>query len=87
MCIRLSHEFLSGQTAELNKKVKELQGKMKKCPDDLKAQLKSFMAVSHFTCARGCMVVMVCMCVCVAGGQTDAGRPEAQSGQTYGEDE
>lgn len=43
---RLSHEFLSGQTAELNKKLKDLQNKVKKSPDDLKAQLKTFMAVS-----------------------------------------
>ncbi len=44
---RLSHEFLSGQVAELNKKVKELEKKVKKkdSPEDLKAQLKSFLAV------------------------------------------
>ena len=43
---RLSHEFLSGQHSELNKKVKDLQNKVKKSPDDMKAQLKSFLAVS-----------------------------------------
>jgi len=42
----LSHEYLSGQVADLNKKVKELGGKVKKSQDDLKAQLKSFLAVS-----------------------------------------
>ncbi len=52
----MSHEFLSGQTAELNKKVKDLQGKVKKSPDDLKAQLKAFMAVSWS--------VSWCPCVC-----------------------
>ena len=46
LCDRLSHEFLSGQTAELSKKVKELDKKSKKSPDDLKAQLKSFLGVS-----------------------------------------
>ena len=43
---RLSHEFLSGQVAELSKRVKDLETKAKKSPDDLKAQLKSFLGVS-----------------------------------------
>ena len=33
-------------TAELSKKVKDLEKKSKKSPDDLKAQLKTFLAVS-----------------------------------------
>lgn len=44
-CCRLSQEFLSGQVGELKTKVKELQAKLKKSPDDLKAQLKAFVAV------------------------------------------
>lgn len=39
---------MAGQTAELNKKVKDLEKKSKKSPDDLKAQLKTFLAVSDF---------------------------------------
>lgn len=51
---RLSHEFLSGQIAELNKKVKDLDKKSKKSPDDLKAQLKTFLAVSSFSLLQFC---------------------------------
>ena len=52
---RLSHEFLSGQIAELNKKVKDLDKKSKKSPDDLKAQLKTFLAVSCFSLEHFCI--------------------------------
>ena len=42
---RLSHEFLSGQITELTGKVKALEKKAKKAPDEVKSQLKAFLTV------------------------------------------
>ncbi len=47
---RLSHDYLSGQVKELKAKVKKIKEKSKKAPDDLKAQLKAFLAVSVGLC-------------------------------------
>ncbi len=40
---RFSLEYLTGQVSEIKKKVDELRKKMKKSPDDLQAQLKTFL--------------------------------------------
>ena len=58
--------------------MKDLQGKMKKSPDDLKAQLKSFMAVSHMCPDGDRAVTLKVSCACYdmhtcAGSQTDTG--------------
>lgn len=45
---RLSHEFLAGQVSELSTKVKSLEKKAKKAPDDMKTQLKSFLEVCSY---------------------------------------
>ena len=42
---RLSHDYLTGEVSQLSAKVKQLEKKCKKCPDDLKAQLKTFLGV------------------------------------------
>ena len=49
LALRLSHEFLTGEVSQLSAKVKQLEKKCKKCPDDLKAQLKTFLGVSVHT--------------------------------------
>ena len=40
---RLSQEYLTGQVAELSAQLKAMQKRMKKAPDDLQKQLKSFL--------------------------------------------
>lgn len=42
---RLSHDYLTGEVSQLSAKVKQLEKKCKKSPDDLKAQLKTFLGV------------------------------------------
>ena len=43
---RLSHDYLTGEVSQLSTKVKQLEKKCKKSPEDLKAQLKTFLGVS-----------------------------------------
>ena len=43
---RVSNDFLTGEVSLLSTKVKQLEKKCKKSPDDLKAQLKTFLGVS-----------------------------------------
>ncbi len=43
---RVSPDYLTGQVNEIKTKVKKIKDKTKKAPDDLKAQLKAFLAVS-----------------------------------------
>ena len=44
---RLSHDFLTGEISQLSTKIKQLEKKSKKSPEDLKSHLKAFLKVSE----------------------------------------